>query len=656
MGELERAICETPPPKPELDADLDRILLQALEKDPARRYISAGALAEDLQRYLDGYPVLARKASWRYSTGKFIQRHRLSVVTASALVLLLIGVSIAMTVLAQRAKQQALVASQQARIANQTTGFPLGLFQANNPDNGRGDEITARELLDKGAAQLKRSGEQDPVVRVRLLDSMGEIYEELGASQQAKDMLEESVRLRETKLPKDDVALADTLSKLGLSEASLGNDEEACKLHERAVSIYRAKLPASDGRLAEGLYDLSDDLVRHGRLPEAESSLREAAALNSRNKGPKDVDTLRYLGQLAYVLSVEGKDGESYRTQRDVLEFEQATLPPNSWAICKSWGLLGNAAYQLGRLEEDEQDQRNALSVCLQTFEAAAPRVQSRRYQLGLILAERGKYEEAEPLLRQALAGYQKSYGPVHYKVANVEDALGYLFRAEGRTVEAREHGVTALQIYSKVDPDSVDVARVGSTIGETDYAAGNLEQASREIDNALDIFHRKFPDGRNFPHAHLESVAAEIRAAQGNLSAAEQLARNALDSAKAISPEGALNISALESTLGWVYTLEGKTGEGCPLLKSAVTIDEGVYGPRYPYTAQMGIRLAICDLKAGRREEADELVRKYVAPLLASHDGTYRVERRWLRTHPSPPASADPKLVSQATGTQPLP
>ena len=136
MAELERAICETPPPNPGLDADLDRILLQALEKEPGRRYVSAAALAEDLQRYLDGYPVQARKASWLYSTSKFIRRNRLSVAAASALVLVLVGVSVAMTVLARQAKQQALTASQQARIANQTTDFLLGYLRRTTPSRG----------------------------------------------------------------------------------------------------------------------------------------------------------------------------------------------------------------------------------------------------------------------------------------------------------------------------------------------------------------------------------------------------------------------------------------------------------------------------------------------------------------------------------------
>jgi len=652
MTELERAICETPPPNPGLDADLDRILLQALEKDPLRRYSSAGALAEDLQRYLDGFPVQARRASWVYSTGKFVRRHRLSVAAASALALLLVGVSIAMTVLARRAKQQALAASQQARIANQTTDFLLGIFEANDPDQGRGDKVTARELLDKGVVQLKSSGEQDPVVRVKLLDSLGEIYDALGASQQAKEMLEESVHLRETKLPRDDVALADTLSKLGVCEDNLSNFEASRQLHERALSIYRARLPETDPRLADERYYLGQDLFSLSRLPEAESSLREAARLDSRNKGPADPETLAILRQLSVVLSHEGKFAEAYQTIRDVHAAGISTLRPGDRGICASWSALATAAYAIGRLEEAEQDARNSLSACLQSYQAGHPAVQDARYLLGDFLGASGKYQEGEILLRQALAEYQKLYGPTHDRTADTEDALGKVLREDGKTVAARENGEAALQARLKLTPDTLSVVKALRHLAQTDFAAGNLGQASQEIEAAIGVLDRKYPDGRNGQLVLTDSAAAEIWAAQGNFGAAEQVARHALDSAKANSPEGVLNIASAESALGWVYYLEDKTAEGCLLLRSALASDEGTYGLRHPITAQEGIRLAACEEKAGRQKEADALVRKYGEPLLASHDGIYRTEQRWLKTHPSD----EPGLLNQSAKMQPSP
>ena len=65
-----------------LRGDLDTILEKALAVDPARRYLSAEALAEDLRRHLDGRPVRARPASLGYRAGKFLRRHRAGVAAA----------------------------------------------------------------------------------------------------------------------------------------------------------------------------------------------------------------------------------------------------------------------------------------------------------------------------------------------------------------------------------------------------------------------------------------------------------------------------------------------------------------------------------------------------------------------------------------------
>jgi tetratricopeptide (TPR) repeat protein len=94
--EIERVICieDAPPPsavKSGVPSDLDNIVLMAMRKDPARRYQSVDQLAEDLHRYLDGRPIIARKDSVSYRAGKFIRRHRLMIAAAGLVVLSLVG-------------------------------------------------------------------------------------------------------------------------------------------------------------------------------------------------------------------------------------------------------------------------------------------------------------------------------------------------------------------------------------------------------------------------------------------------------------------------------------------------------------------------------------------------------------------------------------
>jgi hypothetical protein len=82
--EIARIVCETDPPKLRpLGRDLNHVVLQAMHKDPARRYASAAHLSEDIRRYLAGLPVLAHKDTFAYRASKFVVRHRAA--TAAAL-------------------------------------------------------------------------------------------------------------------------------------------------------------------------------------------------------------------------------------------------------------------------------------------------------------------------------------------------------------------------------------------------------------------------------------------------------------------------------------------------------------------------------------------------------------------------------------------
>jgi serine/threonine protein kinase len=74
----------------QLRGDIDRIVLKSLEKEPEARYISAAAMADDVQRYLDGKPIAAQPPRASYRLGKFLRRNRLVVsVGAGAAVLVL---------------------------------------------------------------------------------------------------------------------------------------------------------------------------------------------------------------------------------------------------------------------------------------------------------------------------------------------------------------------------------------------------------------------------------------------------------------------------------------------------------------------------------------------------------------------------------------
>src|SRR5690606_31994173 len=151
----------------QLQGDLDHVVLMALRKEPERRYASAGQLAEEMTRYLEGRPVIARPASLAYRGRKFAARNRTAVGAALAVVLsLAAGLALALMSLV-RAQHAERLALEEAATASQVSDFLVQLFRANEPGEARGDTVTARELLDRGARRIDQELGDQPVVRAR---------------------------------------------------------------------------------------------------------------------------------------------------------------------------------------------------------------------------------------------------------------------------------------------------------------------------------------------------------------------------------------------------------------------------------------------------------------------------------------------------------
>jgi hypothetical protein len=148
-AELIEAVCvQEPAPPGTIDADVDRIILKALRKDPDRRYHGAHQLSGDLQRYLEGRPVLAAPDSRAYRMRKFATRHRLGLAAAALIALAIAGGSAATI-------WQARVAARERDRAGRGRGAP-GL------DAGTGAPRTARHrvpgyLVARGGRQRRPS-------------------------------------------------------------------------------------------------------------------------------------------------------------------------------------------------------------------------------------------------------------------------------------------------------------------------------------------------------------------------------------------------------------------------------------------------------------------------------------------------------------------
>jgi eukaryotic-like serine/threonine-protein kinase len=156
-----------------LRGDLDAIALKALEKDRSRRYASPAELAADVGRFLGHRPVLARPAGPWYLASKYIRRHRVAVGATSIVVALLVAFAVTQAVELRRVRRE-------RDRADRITQFMTDMFKVSDPSEARGNDIRAREILDKASKGIATGLANDPELQAQMMNVMGNVYVSLG--------------------------------------------------------------------------------------------------------------------------------------------------------------------------------------------------------------------------------------------------------------------------------------------------------------------------------------------------------------------------------------------------------------------------------------------------------------------------------------------
>ena len=409
-AEMVRVICDQPPRRPSLqgdkrlDPDLEAILLKALRKVPQERYLTAAQLAGDVQAYLDGRTVTARRGTLRYRADKFIRRHRLGL-AAAALVLAVLAAGIGGVLW-------------QARVAN-----------------------AERHKAEARATDLRELSNS-------LLSELDEAIKELPGSTGAQRLLVTRVLEHLDRMSKD--AAGDRLIQLDLVNAyirlgniqgnpydqNLGDPAGALASLDKALAIAKAiKLSGSPDRealraLASVEQARSEVLYGVGRTPEAVASMKEATQAFETLVAGRDAIPAQLaeaggaLGTLGDELGQPGTSsmgdlaGAVAAYRRD-LELNQRALSLDS-TFLRARRALGIIQLKIGNVEfetdpaqalKDYQRAEEYFNALPESKQETLPNLRMRANVLrkkAQAMRELAEYDQAVPLFDQALAIQRK--------------------------------------------------------------------------------------------------------------------------------------------------------------------------------------------------------------------------------------------------------
>ncbi len=612
-----------------LSGDIDRIVLMALRKEPERRYASAEQLAEDIERHLAGRPVLARGASARYRTWKFVARHRWGVAAAALLLCTLCGGIVATLWQAGRASRAAALASAQRERAEQEAGnarraaaMVMDLFRLSDPNQTLGDTITAREVLDRGTERVLREFGDQPELQAGLLGETARIYANLGLLTRAESLVRRSLALREQKFGENSMPVSESLAQLGQLLSSAGQRTEAIAAFRRGIAI-RDTTTAPDSLLANMQMGLGWEVRAQGDYEEAGALFQRAVATEQRLFGDSSAQAAAAMLGLASTEHDRGRFDDAEAMFGRALAGHPADLEtphPMAATALLNIGMIRRIREQYAQAEPLVA---TSLAMREKLYEPTHPQVLEAVAEYALLQQLLGRYREAVDLLRPALERAQQTLGPLHPVVGTLRDALGLTLEETGRYGEALAQFDTLIagkRALFPGDHPQTEFALVHSA--EPLLELGRTQEAERRLREAEAMGNRM--SGENRVYRVLE-ISGRARAARERrqLALSDSLFRTALALASPLLRPDHRYVLALRREYAALQIERGQARAAIPALDSVLALQRAHLPDPHPLPGRTLRLLGSAWLEAGEPARAETLLRQALVqlkPLPAGH------------------------------------
>ena len=443
--QLERAVCVDAPARPSstvrdsrqrrhVAGDLDNICLKALAKEPERRYATAGQLGEDIRLHLSGLPVRARPATFGYLARKAIRRYRPQLTVAAAALVVLIVLGAWFT---HRIAHERDLARREAARTTQVAKFLTSLFRVSDPEEARGKDISARELLQRGAARVGTELAGQPDLQATMDGVLGNVYLNLGLHDESDSLLTRAVALKQRLHVRDGPEYAEQLSNLGQLRVEQGRYADADSVLTAALAIQRRDRRLEDTRIASTMVSLGHIADLLGDYVRAEVLYREAIAVCKSSPKPDDLRLSTAMGALALELLDRDRLDESEKLFRETLELQRRTLGDDHPEVATTLFNLGLLLSNRGDFAGAEKIQRETMTLDRKLYGDEHPNVAYDLNNLAYLERQKGDFAQAESLARQALAMRRKLLGDDHPQTIETEANLAQLLQARGEYAAA---------------------------------------------------------------------------------------------------------------------------------------------------------------------------------------------------------------------------
>ncbi len=380
-------------------------------------------------------------------------------------------------------------AKQQAARAQEVQNLIVDLFRASDPAQSRGEETTARELLERAVQRIDEGLVAHPAVQAQLLGVVGEVYRTLGRYDHAVELLERAEDLARANATVEPLLVARVLHLLGEALTAAGRYDEGEAALREALSLQRDLAGARSLEVAETSDALAVNRHAVSQWDEAGALLEQALEIFTSELGPSSPAALGSLGNLATIAFERGDFVVAVERSQQVVDLRFAVHGENHPGVAAALTTLASAQRRAGRLAEARRSLERSLVIKRQVFDPGHPSIVTSLNNLGATLASLGDYAEAAEIFRQALELDRVALGDDHPTTARSRENLAGMLIHVGGVDEATALLDQAAPI-TRATADPVSWAAHLSVRSWLEERRGDASAAIRAADGAIAAIH----------------------------------------------------------------------------------------------------------------------------------------------------------------------
>jgi len=462
----------------ELRGDFDNIVMKAVAAEPERRYVSAGALVDDIERFLDNRPVSAHPPSAWYRTRKFVARHRGGVAFAALFVLTVLS-AFAVTL------WQAGVARREAARATAVRDFLVSVFKSADATMPRDTRPSIDDILKSAGDRLAKQDSLPDALRADLLLTLAQVAASVGSYDKATVLLDQGEAIVARDGRADDPRKLDAVFLR--SSILLARVVEPGTVIGLLAPLRAALEQRHDAKGVEGLMMLGEALYSAGREEEGLAQTIRARQEAESDGVPLETLLLVSVAEAHLLMNMQRFREGGERAEAAIAIWHRMGDPVHR-DLSDLYGSFALAAEASGDVERAESAYKEAIALDERFFDKPNPDTAWDLGIYGTFLIAQNRFDEAEPYLARALDMRRAVFGETDERTLYAVAGMGKMRYGQRNYADAERWYSQGVDTCTHASLKQTVCGRILALRAGSEVKHGKIDEAEHDVAAAEDL------------------------------------------------------------------------------------------------------------------------------------------------------------------------